>query len=138
MPRSAVFLAAALVASPLIADQIAAMPPSVLDWATTPEGVAFAPLVGDRFVGGYMAMVQLPAGLISPAHSKSADMFGLVISGVMTHVAHGNVGPEVFLPEGSFYHIPADLPHVSRCVSRVDCVTFLYQDGAFDFVPVAR
>ena len=37
---------------------------------------------------------------------------------------------------GSYYEIPAHLPHVSACVSDADCVTLLYQDGAFDFVPV--
>jgi len=26
--------------------------------------------------------------------------------------------------------------HVSKCISNVDGVTFLYQDGNFDFVPV--
>ncbi|MEM8825047.1 MAG: cupin domain-containing protein [Pseudomonadota bacterium] len=138
MSRLAFLSTLLLAASALAADPIAVTPPPALDWATTPEGVAFAPLVGDRFAESYMAMVQLPAGLISPAHTKSADMFGIIVSGAMTHVALGDIGSEVVLPEGSFYHIPAGVPHVSSCVSEVDCVTFLYQDGAFDFVPVAQ
>ena len=46
------------------------IPPAQLDWEKTEEGVAFAPLVGKRFEEPYMAMVQLPAGLVSPAHTK--------------------------------------------------------------------
>ena len=83
-----------------------------------------------------MAMVHLPGGLVSPPHIKSANMFGVVVSGTMTHVAVGaNTGEEIRLPPGSFYQIPANLPHVSKCVSDDDCITFLYQDGKFDFLP---
>lgn len=114
-------------------------PPSQLEWQTTPEGVAFATLVGDRFEEPYMAMVRLPAGLISPAHTKSANMFGVVVSGTMTHRAVGTkAGPDIALPEGSFYKIPRDVPHISQCISKVECVTFLYQDGKFDFLPVTN
>lgn len=114
-------------------------PPSQLEWQTTPEGVAFAELVGNRFEEPYMAMVRLPAGLASPAHTKSANMFGVVVSGTMTHRAvDAGSGTGTALPEGSFYKIPRDVPHISTCTSKVDCVTFLYQDGKFDFLPVAN
>lgn len=130
---------AAVVTAPAIAADTAFLnfPPSQLDWQTTPEGVAFAALVGDRFEEPYMAMVRLPSGLVSPAHTKSANMFGVVVAGIMTHNA---VGAETgtALPSGSFYKIPKDVPHISQCVSKVDCVTFLYQDGKFDFLPVAN
>lgn len=112
------------------------LPPNQLDWETTEEGVAFAPLIGQRFEEPYMAMVQLPGGLISPAHIKTANMFGVVVSGTMVHSAIGaDPGKEILLPAGSFYKIPANLPHTSKCVSEADCVTFLYQDGKFDFLP---
>lgn len=113
------------------------LPPAQLDWQPTPEGVAFAALDGNRFEEPYMAMVRLPSGLVSPAHTKSANMFGVVVAGTMTHNA---VGAETgtALPRGSFYKIPRDVPHISQCISEVDCVTFLYQDGKFDFLPVAN
>lgn len=115
------------------------LPPNQLDWETTAEGVAFAPLVGQRFEEPYMAMVQLPAGLISPAHIKTANMFGVVVSGTMVHTAIGaDAHDETLLPAGSFYKIPANLPHSSKCVSQTDCVTFLYQDGKFDFLPAEQ
>jgi len=123
----------------LMADEnvIENVPMNKLAWEISQEGVGFAPLVGERFTEAYMAMVKLPAGLVSPAHIKSANMFGVVISGTITHLAVGADESEAIpLAEGAFYKVPAGVGHVSSCVSNVDCVTFLYQDGQFDFVPV--
>ena len=117
-----------------LAGQINSLPTSELPWVATPEGAEFAALEGDRFRESYMAMVRLPAGLASPPHVKSAGMFGVVLEGTFVHrttvEAEENETP---LGPGSYYHIPAGLPHVSACVSDVPCVAFLYQDGAFDF-----
>ena len=114
-------------------------PASDLRWETTKEGVGFAPLEGDRSVEPYMAMVRLPAGLVSPAHVKSANMFGVVVSGTLMHIAVGaDPATEIRLPAGSFYKVPAELGHVSKCVSKTDCITFLYQDGKFDFRPLGQ
>jgi hypothetical protein len=120
-------------------DQIINLPSAQLQWEITKEGVGFAPLQGDRFQESYMAMVKLPAGLISPAHVKTANMYGLVVSGTISNIAVGEQSStEVKLPAGSYYKIPAGLAHVSKCVSDVDCVTFLYQDGKFDFLPIRQ
>lgn len=116
--------------------EIVNSPAEQLNWETTEEGVGFAPLLGDRFVEPYMAMVRLPAGLVSPAHLKTANMFGVVVSGAMTHIAVGEMrAKEVRLTRGSFYKIPAGLAHISKCISETECITFLYQDGKFDFLP---
>lgn len=121
-------------------DEIVNLPIPDMAWERTPEGVEFAALEGNRFDEAYMAMVRLPAGLVSPAHIKSANMFGIVVSGTMVHIAQKTTqkAPGKLLPEGSFYKIPAGLPHVSKCISSADCVTFLYQDGKFDFLPVPQ
>lgn len=126
----------------MIAPQLNAQPTitltglDALTWETTPEGVGFAALDGARFQEAYMAMVRLPAGTVSPPHVKSANMFGVMVQGTMTHVAAGSnpTGDHPIGP-GGFYRVPAGLPHVSSCISPTPCVTFLYQDGAFDFVP---
>lgn len=121
------------------ASEITTVPTESLEWTTTPEGVAFAPLDGDRFNGAYMAMVSLPHGLISPPHVKTADMFGLVVAGAMTHVPVGtDPAAGTLLQAGAYYHVPAGIPHISSCQSDEDCVTFLYQPGAFDFLPVTQ
>ena len=114
-------------------------PASLLIWETSDEGVGFAPLTGDRFNEAYMAMVRLPAGLVSPAHIKTSNMFGVVVSGTLSHLAVGaDPASEVSLSEGSFYKVPAGIAHISKCISDTDCVTFLYQDGKFDFLPIDK
>ncbi|MES0808566.1 DUF4437 domain-containing protein [Roseibium sp. SCPC15] len=108
-----------------------------LEWEATPEGVGFAPLKGDRFEEGYIAMVRLPAGLSSPLHVKSAAMSGVVLTGEIVHLAENIEGGSAKgLEAGAFYEIPAGIPHISKCVSADDCLTFLVQDGPFDFLPV--
>ncbi len=142
--RAASFVLGAMAAftPPVLASEppgITLIPSFELDWITTPEGVAFAALDGDRFTGAYQSMVRLPAGIASPLHVKSANMFGIVIQGDMIHYAKGedpNTAQEI--GAGAFYKVPKGLAHISACVSDVPCVVYLFQDGAFDFVPVAR
>jgi Domain of unknown function (DUF4437) len=142
--RTATFILGALAAIsvPALASEppgITLAPPSALDWVTTPDGVAFAALEGDRFTGPYQSMVRLPAGVASPLHVKSANMFGVVIQGEMIHYAKGedaNTARKIGV--GAFYKVPKELAHISACVSDVACIVYLYQDGAFDFVPVAQ
>jgi quercetin dioxygenase-like cupin family protein len=127
------------LASQAYAEQIRLLGSSDFDWQTTPEGVAFAALQGDRFSEAYQALVRLPAGTISPPHVKTANMFGVMLEGEMTHYASGD-DPENArrMGPGSFYSIEAGTAHISACVSEMPCVAYLYQDGAFDFLPVTQ
>ncbi len=138
-PNLLLILCATLTAAPLMAEEISLIGVADLVWETTPEGVAFATLQGDRFSEPYQAMVRLPAGTVSPIHVKSANMSGVLLEGEMIHYADGD-DPDLADPigPGAFYRIPAGLAHVSACVSPDPCVVYLYQDGAFDFVPVVK
>ncbi len=130
----------ALFASSAAADkkpEIIGLNPAEFSWETTAEGVAFAALEGDRFQEQYFAMVRLPAGLVSPPHTKTAAMYGMVVSGALVNIPSDDGGTEEKpLRAGAYYKIPAGLPHISKCVSETDCVTLLFQDGAFDFLPI--
>lgn len=120
-------------------DQITNLASDKLAWIKTQEGAEFAPLEGDRFSGPYRAMVRLPAGVASPLHTKSATMYGIVLSGTFVHTIEGASSDlEIPLMPGSYYKIPAGFPHISKCISLTPCVTYLYQDGAFDFLPVQK
>ena len=121
----------------VLADQIILIEESELAWETTPQGVAFAALQGDRFQESYQAMVKLPAGTVSPPHMKSANMYGVMLQGAMLHYASdGDPATAQKIGPGSFYKIPGGMAHISACISAEPCVTYLYQDAAFDFVPV--
>lgn len=137
-------LKASLIATVLAVTSASAEPIALLGtndfaWETTPEGVAFAALQGDRFAESYQALVRLPAGTVSPPHVKTANMYGIMLQGEMIHYlseadphAARRMGP------GSFYSIASGTAHVSACVSDDPCIAYLYQDGAFDFVPVQQ
>jgi quercetin dioxygenase-like cupin family protein len=138
------FLTATIIATLLApisanAEQITLLDSNDFSWETTPEGVAFAALQGDRFAESYQALVRLPAGTVSPPHVKSANMYGIMLQGEMKHYAHGEE-PETArkIGAGSFYSISSGMAHISACVSEEPCVTYLYQDGAFDFLPVQQ
>lgn len=119
------------------AEPIRLLDSSDLAWETTPEGVAFAALQGDRFAEPYQALVRLPAGTISPPHVKSANMYGVMLQGEMIHYVPGDTPEEARrMGPGSFYNIASGTAHVSACVSATPCIAYLYQDGAFDFLPV--
>ncbi|MEM9797122.1 MAG: DUF4437 domain-containing protein [Pseudomonadota bacterium] len=130
-------MALASLATLASAEQIRLLSSSDFDWQSTPEGVAFAALHGDRFSDAYQALVRLPAGTVSPPHVKSANMFGVMLEGEMIHYAHdADPATARVIGPGSFYSIAAGAAHVSACVSAIPCVAYLYQDGAFDFLPV--
>ena len=119
--------------------KITLIPAPSLNWVETPEGVAFANIEGDRFTEPYRAMVRLPAGIASPLHVKSANMFGVMIQGEMIHITKGqDADTALRVGAGSFYKVPKGLPHISACVSDEPCIAYLYQDGAFDFMPVTQ
>ena len=111
-------------------------PPDLIAWEKSPEGASFATLWGDLTADKHGAMVKLPGGVSSPMHIHSEDIHGVVISGTFSHIAKGaDPSTEIDLPPGSYYLLPANLPHISKCISEVECVTFIYQDAKFDFVP---
>ena len=121
------------------ADQITLIETSDFSWETTPEGVAFAALQGDRFAEPYQALVKLPGGTVSPPHVKSANMYGVMLQGEMKHYAHGDDAETAQkIGTGTFYSIAKGLAHVSACVSEEPRIAYLYQDGAFDFLPVQQ
>ena len=121
------------------AEQITLLNADDYVWETTPEGVAFSALQGDRFAEPYQALVRLPGGTISPPHVKSANMFGVMLQGEMIHYANGDDpdAAKVIRP-GSYYTISSGVAHISACVSNEPCIAYLYQDGAFDFLPIEQ
>ncbi len=136
---SSAIIAFACVASSVQADPIRLLDSTDFEWQTTPEGVAFAALEGDRFSEAYQALVRLPAGTVSPSHIKTANMFGVMLEGQMIHYQSGQEPENArIIGPGAFYSIAGGAAHISACVSETPCVVYLYQDGAFDFLPVVR
>ncbi len=121
------------------AEQITLLDANDFAWETTPEGVAFAALQGIGSLNPIKPWSNCLPELSDPPHVKSANMCGVMLQGEMIHYASGE-NPETArkIGPGSFYSISSGTAHVSACVSEVPCVAYLYQDGAFDFLPVQQ
>ena len=88
---------------------------------------------GDFTKGMHGTFIKMPAGFVSPLHTHTEDYFGIVIQGVAVNTQNGKNDAE--LPVGSYWLQKGKEPHVTKCVSKTDCLFFIYQPGKFDYVP---
>lgn len=93
-----------------------------------------APAYGDMTRGEHGTFIRMPAGFDGAPHIHTHDFWVAVISGVAVNNAVG--GPETPLPPGSFWFQPGGQPHITKCISQVECVFFASQNGPFDYIPV--
>lgn len=103
-----------------------------------PGVVAFGTVAGDRETGAHGTFVRIPPGQATPLHTHGAAYEAVVIQGNFENPISGAEQSEIVLGAGSYYSVPADAEHVTRCAadSPTDCVSFFYQDVAFDFTPL--
>lgn len=110
-------------------------PAQGLKWAKNENGVSFAYVWRSASGGPHGDLVTFPAGFSSPVHIHTADYHGVVITGtLMNPMGDAETGPE--LGPGSYYFVPGGQKHVTKCVSKTDCIFYIHQDAAFDFIPV--
>jgi quercetin dioxygenase-like cupin family protein len=118
------------------ADELVRRPADGAAWLETPFGVEAAPVDGDFSAGKHISLIRFKAGTRTPVHTHSAAYVGVVVQGQGIHFEPGTDGEETALAPGSSWSVPANLPHVSGCLAGDDCIFALYQDEAFDFVPL--
>jgi beta-alanine degradation protein BauB len=90
------------------------------------------PAYGDLTNGKHGTFIRMPAGFVSPEHDHTEDYFGIVINGVGVNGLAGS--NDVPLPAGSYWFQRGEENHVTKCISDEDCLFFIYQPGAFDYV----
>jgi beta-alanine degradation protein BauB len=88
---------------------------------------------GDLTKGAHGTFIRMPAGFVSAPHTHSDDYFGIVIEGVAVNTQDGK--NDIQLPVGSYWLQKGKERHVTKCVSKTDCLFFIYQPGKFDYVP---
>lgn len=113
-------------------------PTSDLHWVATPIGPMASPVSADFTKGAHITYLKFPAGAKTPLHTHSAGYVGIVISGNTRHAVKGVPETERILPPGSHWFMPANVEHVSECISGAECVMALVQDEKFDFVEVGK
>ncbi|SFB28363.1 Cupin domain-containing protein [Collimonas sp. OK607] len=127
-------LLASNAASATPAAKLISLPAADLKWTEIPDtgGIKFANARGNLAgKGPYEAFVIFPAGKDNPFHTHSQNLPTVVLKGTFYAVIDGK---RTEYPAGSFYDLPAKLPHYSGCVKGEDCLLFQYQADHFDLV----
>ena len=88
---------------------------------------------GDSAKGAHGSFLRLPKGFVSPAHLHTGDYYGVIVEGSVTNAEAGQ--DEVVLASGSYYFQRGKADHVTKCVGNTDCLIYISQSKAFDFIP---
>jgi anti-sigma factor ChrR (cupin superfamily) len=75
----------------------------------------------------------MPAGFVSAEHTHTQDYYAVVVKGIGANDPAG-AKPKP-LPVGSYWFQRGEENHVTRCLSKTDCLFFIVQPGKFDYVP---
>ena len=117
---------------------LASVPAADLKWRERPGtgGIKVADVRGSiTGKGAYDAFVIFPAGKDNPYHLHTQNLPTVVLKGTFYAVIDGK---RIEYPAGSFYNLPANMPHYSGCAKGDDCLLFQYQADHFDLVPVEK
>lgn len=109
-----------------------------VDWQPIREGspVQVAVLFGDPRNGESVRMLKLPAGHVAPDHKHTGAYHAVSLAGTWRHSFDGGEANE--LPVGSYVFQPGGEFHGDACVGPDECVIWLYQSVAADFIPKAQ
>ena len=91
---------------------------------------------GDSAKGPHGSLLRLPKGFVSPAHLHTGDYYAVIVQGSATNAEIGQ--QEVVLGPGSYYFQKGKADHVTKCVGDTDCLIYISQSKAFDFIPAKR
>jgi quercetin dioxygenase-like cupin family protein len=106
-----------------------------ITWTKTPIGPDASPVSGDFTKGKHITYLRFPGKFKTPVHTHTADYTGIVLAGSARHYIEGDAKTEKLLGVGSFWQMPANVKHISECVSETPCVFAVIQDSKFDFLP---
>jgi quercetin dioxygenase-like cupin family protein len=109
---------------------------SEIKWKDLPGGRGLAHVKGDFTKGAHIKLIKFSAGNKTPLHTHSHSYTGIVVKGVARHYEPNNPETETTLPAGSFWSVPANVPHISECLLGSECIFATQSDGAFDVKPV--
>jgi len=111
------------------------IPASQIKWIDL-GGPQLGTVWGDSAKGAHGSFLRLPKGFVSPAHHHTGDYYGVIVEGSVTNAEAEQ--REVVLGPGSYYVQKGKAEHVTKCVGDTDCLIYISQSKAFDFIPSAK
>lgn len=114
-------------------DVALSIPGADLNFVEISPFAQFATVWGDRESGPHGTFGNFNPESASPLHTHSVAYHGIVISGTLINPFNGETDP-VPLTTGSYWFVPAGVPHVTACISDESCRFYFHAEGAFDFL----
>jgi hypothetical protein len=94
------------------------------------EKLTIFDVYGDGRTGRHGSFAKFTAGFVSRLHTHTYDYYGVVIKG---EIENHEVGvPPIKMGPGSYWYQEGHVPHITACVSKDDCLTYIVQSGKFD------
>jgi quercetin dioxygenase-like cupin family protein len=95
-------------------------------------------LWGDRTNNAHGTIGEFISGGESLEHTHSYSYHGVVLSGTMVNPFLGQpVGEARHLQAGDYWFVPAEVEHVTACISAEPCTFYFHSEGLFEFVTTA-
>ena len=112
-------------------------PAAQVPWMDVNPAIRFGDAFGDRAAGPQGTFGTFVPEFETPVHTHSGAYHAVVIEGVMTNPfgLEGESDPPRMGP-GSYWYVPAGMPHSTACVSQSPCKFYMHAEGPFDFTPV--
>ncbi|MFV2093221.1 MAG: DUF4437 domain-containing protein, partial [Hyphomicrobiales bacterium] len=95
-----------------------AKPSGEVEYKNVNEAIQMADVWGDRTTGPHGTFGKFPANFDTPLHTHTFAYHGVVLAGVMTNPFGKTLEKSPpKLKAGSYWYVPAGLPHATSCVS---------------------
>jgi hypothetical protein len=87
-------------------------------------------IYGNGKTGQHGTFMRFTPGFFSHVHTHTYDYYGVVITGVVENYNPGK--PQVKMGPGSYWYQKGLEPHITACVSKEPCLTWVVQSQKFD------
>ena len=114
-----------------------ALPSGGMVYKNLNKAIKMAGVWGNRATGAHGTFGKFVGNFETPVHTHTFAYHAIVVAGVMTNPfgkTRKKNPPK--MAAGSYWFVPAGMPHSTACVSKTPCQFYMTSDGAFDFKPV--
>ena len=114
-------------------------PADQVPWHDVNPAIRFGDAFGDRATGPQGTFGTFPPNFITPVHVHTNAYHGIVLFGTMTNPMGLKGDPNAAkMGPGSYWYVPAGMPHATACISNTPCMFYMHANKAFDFTVVEK